>query len=238
MNKLLVVVPYKLWFCSSNIIRGLLGLQIHALESISFWALWSSNSIILGVVWWSFNEWWVDLVGVVYVPGAVQKKLEPMLGACSPGKILHFLSAETVSGGFWDLSCQWYLLVPLPFNIVCFLPCGARSWKWFVLKRSQKSTHLDILAIQISYIAYMFVEILWGGVIAPPPLPPPPSPFPPPPNETLTIAPANLKSLALVVMEIWAKMYPPIARNKNVQQHNETLLCTVACGSPYTCHLY
>ena len=50
MNKLLVVVPYKL---SSNTTGGLLGLQIHTLESI-FWALWSSNSIILGVVWVEF----------------------------------------------------------------------------------------------------------------------------------------------------------------------------------------
>jgi hypothetical protein len=31
MNKLLVVVPYKLWFCSKNTTRGL---QIHALEIV------------------------------------------------------------------------------------------------------------------------------------------------------------------------------------------------------------
>ena len=53
MNKLLVIVPYKLWFLplSSNTTGGLLGLQIHALESI----FWSSNSIILGVVWVEFK---------------------------------------------------------------------------------------------------------------------------------------------------------------------------------------
>jgi hypothetical protein len=35
MNKLLVVVPYKLWFCSNNTTRDLLSLQIHALEDFS-----------------------------------------------------------------------------------------------------------------------------------------------------------------------------------------------------------
>ena len=40
-------------FAVATLQRALLGLQIHALESI-FWALWSSNSIILGVVWVEF----------------------------------------------------------------------------------------------------------------------------------------------------------------------------------------
>ena len=53
MNKLLVVVPYKLWFCSSNTTRGLLGLQIHALESI------------LGIVVIKFNYFGCGVGGIL-----------------------------------------------------------------------------------------------------------------------------------------------------------------------------
>ena len=76
MNKLLVVVPYKLWFCSSNMYttRALLGLQIHALESI-FWALWSSNSIILGVAWVEFKLMMATSSGCGLCPSSCSGKV-------------------------------------------------------------------------------------------------------------------------------------------------------------------
>ena len=48
-----------------------------------------------------------------------------------------------------------------------------------------------------------------------------------------TIAPAYLKSLAHVVMEIWAK-YTRIARTKILQKIAMNIATYVARGSPYT----
>ena len=73
MNELLVVQYYKRWFCRKNT-TGLLSLQVHALKIIFDHKLRSIR------VWcgWSFNYWVAGLVGMVYIPEALQEMLEPM----------------------------------------------------------------------------------------------------------------------------------------------------------------
>ena len=85
----------------------------------------------------------------------------------------NFLTSETVSSGFWNWSCQWYMymyiLVPLPFNVSSR---AEREAEDNLLKRSKKCQfghfhHSNFLHVHVLRIVW-FVAIFKGGGSQPP----------------------------------------------------------------------